>query len=62
MLQKMQKKTMPRVFMLCAFSAMLLINIFSVRISSIILMLTAGLISLIIFMVKKPAAKGGAGK
>ena len=55
MLQKMQKKTMPRVFMLCAFAAMLLINIFSVRISSIILMLTAGLISLIIFMVNKPA-------
>jgi len=62
MLQKMQKKPMPRVFMLCAFAAMLLINIFSVRISSIILMLTAGLISLILFMVKKPAAKGGAGK
>jgi chromate transporter len=53
---------MPRVFMLCAFAAMLLINIFSVRISSIILMLTAGLISLIIFMVNKPASKGGAGK
>ena len=27
-----------------------------------IIMVTAGLISLIIFMVKKPAAKGGAGK
>ncbi len=53
---------MPRVFMLCAFAAMLLINIFSVRISSIILMLTAGLISLIIFMVNKPAAKGGTWK
>ena len=62
MLQKMQKKTAPRVFMLCAFAAMLLINIFSIRISSIILMLTAGLISLIIFMVKKPVMKGGAGK
>ena len=62
MLQKMQKKPMPRAFMLCAFAAMLLINIFSVRISSIILMLAAGLVSLIIFMVKKPAAKGGAGK
>ncbi len=62
MLQKMQKKPMPRAFMLCAFAAMLLINIFSVRISSIILMLTAGLISLIIFMLNKPAAKGGAGK
>ena len=62
MLQKMQKKPMPKVFMLSAFAAMLLINIFSVRVSSIILMLTAGLISLILFMVKKPAAKGGDGK
>lgn len=62
MLRKMQKKRMPRAFMLGAFAAMLLINIFSFRISSIVLMLTAGLISLVIFLVKKPAAKGGAGK
>ena len=62
MLKKMQKKPMPRIIMLCAFIAMLLINIFSVRISSIILMLTAGMISLILFMVGKPAVKGGAGK
>ena len=62
MLQKMQKKTMPRMFMLCAFAAMLLINIFSVRISSILLMLTAGLVSLLIFLAKKPAMKEGGGK
>ena len=61
MLQKMQKKPMSRVFMLCAFAAMLLINIFSIRISSIILILAAGFISLIISMVKKPA-KGCAGE
>ena len=53
---------MPLTFMLCAFAAMFLINIFSVRISSIILMMAAGLISLVIFMVKKSAVKGGAGK
>ena len=62
MLQTMQKKPLPKAFMLCAFAAMLLINIFSVRISSIVLMLAAGLISLIIFMVSKPAARGGARK
>lgn len=62
MLQTMQKKPLQKAFMLCAFAAMLLINIFSVRISSIVLMLAAGLISLIIFMVSKPAARGGAGK
>ena len=62
MLQTMQKKPLPKAFMLCAFAAMLLISIFSVRISSIVLMLAAGLISLIIFMVSKSAARGGAGK
>ena len=61
MLRKMQKKPAPRAFMLCGFAAMLLINFFSVRISSIVLMLAAGLVSLILFMVRKPAAKGGAG-
>ena len=62
MLRKMQKKPQPRAFMLCAFGAMLLIDLFSVRISSILLMLTAGLVSLILFASEKPAAKGGAGK
>ena len=62
MLKKMQKKPMPRIIMVCAFIAMLLINLFSVRISSIILMLTAGMISLILFMIGKPAVKGGGGK
>ena len=58
----MQKKPMPLAFMLCAFAAMMLINVFSVRISSIVLMLTCGLISLVIFMVKRPAVKEGVGK
>ena len=62
MLGKMPKKVLPRVIMLCALAAMLLIDFFSVRISSILLMLTAGLISLILFLAQKPAAKGGAGK
>ena len=62
MLRKMQKGPMPRAFMACAFTAMLLANLLSVRISSIILMLAAGLISLILFLMKNPAAKGGGGK
>jgi chromate transporter len=62
MLGKMQKKALPRAFMLSAFFAMLLISSLSLRISSIVLMLTAGLISLVIFIAGKPAAKGGAGK
>jgi chromate transporter len=35
MLKKMQKKPMPMAFVLCAFAAVLMINIFSFRISSI---------------------------
>ena len=62
MIQKMQKKWMPRIFMICAFVAMMLINVFSVRISTIVLMLAAGVISLIFFMIQKQKAKGGAGK
>ena len=62
MLQKMQKKPLPRAFMLCAFAAMLLIDLLSLRVSSIVLMLAAGLVSLVFFPAGKPAAKGGEGK
>ena len=62
MLRKMPKKPMTMAFMFCAFVAMLAINIFSLGISSIFLMLAAGLISLTIFMAKKPAVGGGEGK
>ena len=61
MLRKMPKKTRPRVFMLCGFAALLLLDFFSVKVSSILLLLTAGLVSLVIFLVSRPAAKGGAG-
>ena len=62
MFKKIQKKPITIAIMLCTFSVMLLSDIFSFRISSIILMLAAGFISLLIFMAGKPAAKGGAGK
>ena len=51
MIRKMKKKPVPLAFLICAFLAMLLIVIFSLRISSITLMLTAGVISLAIFAV-----------
>ena len=62
MFRKMQKKPMPLAFMFFAFAAMLAADIFSVRISSVILMLAAGIISLGVYLVKRPSAKGGAGK
>ena len=57
MLRKMQKKPLPMTFMIGALIAMLLINWFALKISSIVLMLTAGLISLIVFMVRKSSGK-----
>ena len=57
MLQKMSKKPQPRIIAGFAFGAMLLINIFSLKISTISLMLAAAAVSLGIF-----ALKGGGTK
>lgn len=60
MIKNMQKKPLPRVFMVSAFVSMLLINIFSINFSSIALMLIFGAISLMIFLFttkKKEMAK-----
>lgn len=63
MLKKMQKKPQPRITAACGFAAMLLINFFSLRISSIVLMLVAALVSLGIFVAKgAPDMKGGGRK
>ena len=48
--------------MLCAFAAMLVIDLFAVRISSITLMLIAALVSLAVFTVKKDGGKEAAAK
>jgi chromate transporter len=61
MIRKMPKQLMPRMIMVCAFVVMLLINIFSWRISTITLMLTAAIVSLVVYMAKgAPEQKGGA--
>ena len=57
MLQKMSKKPQPRIIAGFAFGAMLLINIFSLKLSTITLMLAAAAVSLGIF-----ALKGGGTK
>lgn len=63
MLMKMQKKLQPRIIAACGFLCMLLINIFSLRISSIVVMLVAGAVSLAIFIAKgAPDMKGGGAK
>lgn len=63
MLKKMPRKMQPRIIAACAFAAMLLANIFSLRVSSAALMLLAALVSLAVFLVKgAPERKGGAPK
>ena len=62
MIRKMQKKPVPLVIMICAFLAMLLTDIFTLRISSITLMLIAAVISLVLFVLKLNPGKAGAGK
>ena len=52
MITKMSPKPQPRIIAACAFAAMLLINIFSLNISTITLMLAAGLVSLGLFRLK----------
>ena len=57
MIRKMQKKPIPLTIMACAFLAMLLIDVFALRISSITLMLSAAVVSLVLFMVKQNSGK-----
>ena len=52
MLKKMSRKTQPRVIAACAFTAMLLSNIFALKISTITLILAAAMVSLCLFALK----------
>ena len=62
MIRKMQKKPAPLAFMCCAFIAMLVIDIFALRVSSITLMLVAALVSLVLFLAKRNTGKAGVAK
>lgn len=64
MLKKMHNRPQPLITAACAFAAMLLINLFSLKISSIALMLLAACVSLALFMAKgaPDMKKGGVGK
>ncbi len=61
MLKKMKKKPLSVAIAACAFIAMLLISLLSLKVSSLVLMLAAGLVSLTIFMIKKSSVTGGTG-
>ena len=62
MIGKMPKKPIPLAVMICAFLAMLLIDIFALRVSSIALMLIAAAVSLALFLMTRHPGKAGAAK
>ena len=62
MIRKMPKKRMPLAIMICAAALMLLVNLFSWDLSSIVIMLAAGVVSLSLFIMGKASIKGGASK
>ena len=57
MVKKMAKKPFPRIIAGCAFVAMLVINFLSLNISSIALLLLAGIVSLGIFLCRPKGGK-----
>ena len=60
MFRKMPKEPLRIVLAACAVAAMLAISVFSLRISTIVLLLAAGAVSLAVFLVqKRQPAKGG---
>lgn len=61
MYRKMEKTTLSKIILLCALVAMLGISIFSVKISSIVLLLVAAVASLIVAMVEGPVKAGEKG-
>ena len=60
MLKQIPAKPVPRMVMACAFSAMLLIDILALRISSIALLLIAAAVSLVLFTISQNIERGGA--
>ena len=58
MLIKMKKKPMPMIMVVCSAVAMILISIFSVNISSMVLMFVSAFIGIVVFIIGSHAKKG----
>ena len=58
MLIKMKKKPMPMIMVVCSAVAMILISIFSVNISSMVLMIVSAFIGIVMFIIGSHAKKG----
>ena len=62
MIRKMQREPLPISIMCCAFLAMLIIDVFALRVSTITLMLIAAAISLAVFFMERNIGKAGSGR
>lgn len=60
MIRKMPKKRVPLAMMIGASVLMLLVNFFSWHLSSVVILLAAGVVSLSLFIMEKASGKGGA--
>ena len=58
MLIKMKKKPMPIIMVVCSAVAMMLISIFSINISSMVLMLVSAFIGIVVFIIGSHAKAG----
>ena len=61
MIKKMPKKKLPRTIVICSFVLMLAVNVLSLHLSTIVVMLAAGIVSLMIFIGTKPVVPGKGG-
>ena len=59
MLKKTRKKRITDVIMMCSFGAMLSIDLFALHFSTIALLLVAGMISLLLFVVQECTGRNG---
>ena len=59
MLKKARKKRITDVIMMCSFGAMLSIDLFALHFSTIALLLVAGIVSLILFVVQECTGRNG---
>ena len=59
MLKKTRKKRITDVIMMCSFGAMLSIDLFALHFSTIALLLVAGIVSLLLFVVQECTGRNG---
>ncbi len=57
MIAKTKKKPLPIILIVCSFAAVMLINVFALRLSTVVLMLAAAAVSLIVYLVGRQKKK-----